>query len=86
VIVTTPDGKQIAGRVIELAVLGPGRANITIETVAVLPCGEYAAVYQTPLGRGIFKVFTSVAYRHRWRASGVLTPPPTQLRFLLIPS
>jgi hypothetical protein len=89
-IVIIPGGKRIVGRVIALSVLGPGRANITIETVDVLPRGEYAAIYKTsaqertPVDRGIFKVFTSVAYSNRWRASGILTPPQTR-NWLLIP-
>jgi hypothetical protein len=92
VIVVLPGGKRIAGRVIALAVLGPGTANITIETAAVLPRGEYRAVYRAPsqerppLGSGVFKVFNSVTYRQRWRASGVFTRPQSQLRFLLIPA
>jgi hypothetical protein len=89
-IVIIPGGKRIVGRVIALSLLGPGRANVTIETVDVLPRGEYAAIYKAasrerpPVDRGIFKVFNSVAYGNRWRASGILTPPRTR-NWLLIP-
>lgn len=92
VIVILPGGKHIAGRVITLSVLAPGTANITIETADVLPRGEYAAHYKAPsperppLGRGVFKVFNCVAYRQRWRASGVFTRPESRLRFLLVPT
>lgn len=92
VIVALPGGKQIAGRVLALSVLAPGTANITIETFDVLPCGHYGALYtapsqqKPPLGHGIFKVFSSVAYLDRWRASGLFTRPEARLRFLLIPT
>jgi hypothetical protein len=92
VIVTVPGGKLVGGRILPLSMLSPGTANITIETSVVLPCGEYWATYQTnsperpPLGRGVFKVFNSVAYRDRWRASGVYTRPESRLRFLLVPT
>ena len=45
--VTTPNG-TMRGQVIVVRQLGPGVANLTIETRDILPIGEYGAVYTAP--------------------------------------
>lgn len=57
--ITLPDGKHVRARVVAVKRLGPGVANLLIETHNVLHMGEYPATYHTPSqeAAGTFKVF-----------------------------
>jgi hypothetical protein len=67
--------KHLAGHVTALSVLRPGVANLTIETLEILPNGDYQASYKTASEEitGILRVAKYGAYQGRWRASGVFT-------------
>jgi len=47
-IITIPGVKRVTGRIISVKPMGPGVAQLVVETVDVLPYGAYEAVYTTP--------------------------------------